>query len=182
MIRRNFLPINNQHVSTRSTIYTSFTIIIANVCENFIPKKQRRSFPMYPYHIQSIIDYRSKLWPHINYEPVREKFLNCTKLIDDKITKFLKNRENVKFKTLKDKFSYIGSFLKSKNTPIPVLNIGNNFIVSDQEKANHIAEYVHSTFSKSPANSPLLIDHPQTIPNLTQKLCIHTQLPPRLYI
>jgi hypothetical protein len=82
-----------------------------------------RNLTLIPYHIQSIIDYRSKLWPHINYEPVREKFLNCTKLIDYKITKFFKNRENAKFWKIKDKFSYIGSFLKSKNTPTPVLNI-----------------------------------------------------------
>jgi hypothetical protein len=83
----------------------------------------------------------------------RTKFQKCTKLIDAKIKKYLKNRENSKLKNVKSKYKYVGSFLKAKNTPIPSIKTNDSkTLISKKEKAEHIAKFFEGTFSSKTAN------------------------------
>jgi hypothetical protein len=97
--------------------------------------------------------YRSKLYPHIKHESVRAKFTDCTRKIDLEVKKFLTNLEKLKMQKVKSKYNYVGSFLKSKNAPIPALKTSDsNILVKDDEKAEYLANFFESTFS--PKNSP----------------------------
>jgi len=104
-----------------------------------------------------MIEYRNRLWPHIHHESVKTKFDHCTQTIDRKVKKFLKTNESQKLRSLKSKYQHLGSFLKTKHTPIPILfDNKSNPIVSDTEKAEHLASFFESTFTKStPSQSHL---------------------------
>ena len=54
---------------------------------------------------------------------------------------------------MKSKYKYVGSFLKAKNTPIPSIKTNNSkTLISDKDKAEHIAKFFESTFSPKTEN------------------------------
>ena len=133
------------------SLYATFSDTITSIIETHIPKNMPKS-PLlsYPQHIQNLIVYRNKLWPHIKYPSVREKFEKCSQQIDSKINKFLANREKLHLKTPKSRFGYVGSFLKTKHCPIPTLKTTNGqIIISKSEKAKYVAEFFQSVFTNS---------------------------------
>jgi hypothetical protein len=97
--------------------------------------------------------YRSKLYPFITHENVRSKFNECTRKIDIEVKRFQTNRENSKLKKVKCKYNYVGSFLKTKNTPIPILRLNDSeIILTDIDKAEHLAKFFESSFSSKTTN------------------------------
>jgi protease II len=99
--------------------------------------------------------YRNKLYPFIKYESVLTKFSNVTHKIDFEIKRFLKNRENSNLNQ-KNKFDYVGSFLKTKNMHISTLKTHDSqIILDDSDKAETLAEFFESTFSSKTTNHSL---------------------------
>jgi hypothetical protein len=54
---------------------------------------------------------------------------------------------------VKSKYKYVGFFLKAKNTSIPSIKTNNSkTLISDKDKAEHIAKFFESTFSQKTEN------------------------------
>lgn len=136
------------HCTNIDQLYNQFCETIHDVIEMYVPMHKPRTQQMtFPSHINSIIAYRNKLWPHIKYPNVYEKFKKCTLTIDKKVNKYLVNREKAKLKTVKSKFEYVGSHLKSKKAPIPLLKCNDSLISKSIDKAELLSTHFQSTFT-----------------------------------
>ena len=65
--------------------------------------------------------------------PMFEKNILLFKNIEHELFRFFRNREKSKFKN-KLRFQYIGSFLRNKNTQIPIFNVDDNYKISNSER------------------------------------------------
>nr|CAD2176272.1 unnamed protein product [Meloidogyne enterolobii] len=143
----NTLFINCTNVDSQ---YTLFLEIIHQIIQNFIPLKTiNKDFAKFPKHIQKMISYKNLLWKNINKPAIREKYILTQQKIDKEISRFLKNREISKFNDSRSRFQYIGAFLKSKKTKIPIFNINNQFTILAKDKAECLAKQFQSVFNSS---------------------------------
>nr|CAD2176269.1 unnamed protein product [Meloidogyne enterolobii] len=134
----NTLFINCTNVDSQ---YTLFLEIIHQIIQNFIPLKTiNKDFAKFPKHIQKMISYKNLLWKNINKPAIREKYILNQQKIDKEISHFFKNREISKFNDSRSRFHYIGAFLKSKKTKIPIFNINNQFSILAKDKAECLAK------------------------------------------
>jgi hypothetical protein len=135
-------------------IYNRFCSIVHSIIDTHVPISKISSNAKYPSHIQNTIAYRNLLWPHIHHEKVRDKFQQCTQVIDAKIKKFLRIKEKRSLNNVKNKYKYVGSFLKTRHPPIPTLfdKLTNVPIISDEKKAQHISKFFESMFVEKTTN------------------------------
>nr|CAD2201910.1 unnamed protein product [Meloidogyne enterolobii]CAD2204097.1 unnamed protein product [Meloidogyne enterolobii]CAD2204993.1 unnamed protein product [Meloidogyne enterolobii]CAD2206028.1 unnamed protein product [Meloidogyne enterolobii] len=94
--------------------------------------------------------YLKNLWKQKSTPELTRKISYVSKRIDSETNKFLKNREKHKTQTISQKFSYISSFLKSKNRKITsILDKNNQLVYADNKIAQILSTQFSSVFNKN---------------------------------
>jgi hypothetical protein len=137
--------------------YNKFLSLLHELIQVYIPYFVPKSpISGYPNHIQKLFIYRSKLWKDISKPHIKIKFDQVCLKIDSEIYRFLQNRENKKFSSIKSKFDFIRSFIKPKDSHIPIL-VGRDQkpIFSNKLKTQALADQFSIAFSSDSISAAL---------------------------
>ncbi|KAL7080411.1 hypothetical protein ACQ4LE_000077 [Meloidogyne hapla] len=125
------------------------------IIQELIPENPIKPHPKkYPAHIESMIQYKNKLYKNRNSPNSTEKIQIISQKIDYEINKFLRNRENKNLKNQNTKYRYIGNILKPKSVEIPVLIDDNNDVAYAPDHKADLFARTFLTYYQTPQQLP----------------------------
>ena len=131
-------------------LYSAFTGIVHQAINQFVPCSKGKPKFQLPLHIRKLDQYIKALWCKPRDPKLTKKISFLTKRKQHEIKKFCRYKERKYLARQDTRYKYTGSFLKSRNTKIPLLKDSNDqSITLNNSKANLLADQFSTNFTKS---------------------------------